>query len=333
MAKADPTSCCAPARTGEDKTTTSPDGAIDLPTAAPISSPNSGAAIMPPPQYVAIPGGKGLLGTDDPQIALDEEGPLRTSRINPFWIEASTVTNARFAAFVAATNYVTDAERLGDSFVFAGLLPADANEDKAVMAAQWWRMVSGACWHRPLGPYQTGPIADDHPVTHVTWNDAQAFAGWVGGRLPTEAEWEHAARGGRGDVTFPWGDTAPNDHDFFPCNIWQGTFPSHNSLGDGFYGTAPVDAFPPNAYGLFNMVGNVWEWTAQNFKVRSLKRHIKQAHANKQGFKVIKGGSFLCHASYCYRYRIAARTANSPDSSTSHTGFRICYDKPPTPAS
>ena len=333
MAKADPTSCCAPARTGEDKTTTSPDGAIDLPTAAPISSPNSGAAIMPPPQYVAIPGGKGLLGTDDPQIALDEEGPLRSSRINPFWIETSTVTNARFAAFVAATNYVTDAERLGDSFVFAGLLPADANEDKAVMAAQWWRMVSGACWHRPLGPYQTGPIADDHPVTHVTWNDAQAFAGWVGGRLPTEAEWEHAARGGRGDVTFPWGDTAPNDHDYFPCNIWQGTFPSHNSLGDGFYGTAPVDAFPPNAYGLFNMVGNVWEWTAQNFKVRSLKRHIKQAHANKQGFKVIKGGSFLCHASYCYRYRIAARTANSPDSSTSHTGFRICYDKPPTPAS
>ena len=162
---------------------------------------------------------------------------------------------------------------------------------------------------------------------HVTWNDATAFAAWVGGRLPTETEWEHAARGGLGDVRFPWGSEEPDDTSVFPCNIWQGAFPHHNRMGDGFLGTAPARSFAPNGFGLYNMVGNVWEWTSQPFRVSSVRSRVKRLHAAKSGYKLAKGGSFLCHASYCYRYRIAARIGLSPDSSLSHQGFRLVYDR------
>lgn len=313
---------------------TKPDGSCCVPTRAerhqlqtPAASGVGNARAVH--QIVAIPGGRGLLGTDRPQSPVDEEGPLRTMRIKAFWMDATAVTNARFAAFVAATGYQTEAERLGDSFVFKGFLPADTAEQNAVVAAPWWRMVRGANWQCLTGPDHQSLLQPDDPVVHISWNDANAFASWAGGRLPSEAEWEHAARGGRGDVMFPWGDEAPDESGFFPCNIWQGVFPDQNTEKDGYFGVAPAHSFTPNGYGLYNMAGNVWEWTSQAFKVKSLKREVRNAHQGKTGYKVVKGGSFLCHISYCFRYRIAARTANSPDSSTSHQGFRLVYDKAP----
>ena len=275
---------------------------------------------------VGIPGGMALVGTDSPALPLDGEAPLRRKRIGPFRIDAETVTNARFREFVDDTGYRTEAERIGNSFVFGGFLPEDAPPSRAVQAAPWWREIEGACWNLVHGPGSEGALRPDHPVVHVSWNDACAFAEWAGGRLPTEAEWEHAARGGGRDIRFPWGDREPNDIDFFPCNIWQGRFPDQDLGLDGFVGTAPARSFEPNGFGLFNMVGNVWEWTSQPFTARSLRKGAALAHRGKRGFRLVKGGSFLCHASYCHRYRIAARSANSPDSSTSHQGFRLVYD-------
>lgn len=282
---------------------------------------------------VHIPGGTALCGTDTPFLVIDEEAPLRTSKLKSFYMDETTVTNARFAQFVKQTGYVTQAETFGDSFVFNGLLPEDDFFDKAVVAAPWWRAVEGACWHNPTGTKYPSQAHPDHPVIHISWHDAMAFAKWAGGRLPNEAEWEHAARGGLGDVKYPWGDQDPDETDYFPCNIWQGTFPTDNQAKDSHYGTAPVASFTPNGYGLYQMCGNVWEWTSQNFKTRSLSKQIRHQHADKKGHKITKGGSFLCHNSYCYRYRIAARTTNSPESTTSHQGFRLVYDKMPQPLS
>ncbi len=244
-------------------------------------------------------------------------------------MDACAVTNSRFAAFVDDTGYETDAQRIGNSFVFAGLLSnATIKQTASVSGAPWWRLVDGACWKAPAGEHNQKHVPlPDHPVVHVSWNDAQAFASWAGGRLPTETEWEHAARGGLGDVHFPWGDREPNDCDHFPCNIWQGRFPQSNLNLDGYYTTAPARSFEPNGYGLYNMVGNVWEWTAQRFTALSPGRPSIVANAGPEDCILLKGGSFLCHVSYCYRYRIAARTGNTPDSTTSHQGFRLVYDQ------
>lgn len=167
------------------------------------------------------------------------------------------------------------------------------------------------------------------PVTHVAWEDARAFAEWAGGRLPREAEWEHAARGGLGDVRFPWGDEEPTDGNVHLANIWQGDFPHKDTGADGYAGPAPVMAFEPNGYGLHQMAGNVWEWTAEPFRVRGASAAARRINAASKGRKLLKGGSFLCHRSYCYRYRIAARTGNTPDSTTGHMGFRVVYDRAP----
>ena len=278
--------CCVPARDNAP--------AADAHTLAAVAGTDLSERVL-------IPGGRGLIGTDRPELHLDGEGPLRQKRVAAFEMDTSVVTNERFRRFVEATGYVTDAERLGDSFVFVHLLPMDAPPSPAVAEVPWWRVIQGASWHAPTGPGSEGQALPDHPVVHVSWNDAQTFAKWAGGRLPTEAEWEHAARGGLGDVRFPWGDDEPNDQDFFPCNIWQGAFPDNNLRLDGYLATAPAQSFQPNGYGLYNMMGNVWEYTSQPFRVRSLKQAAKKAHAGKAGFKLSKGGSFLCHASYCYR--------------------------------
>ena len=275
---------------------------------------------------VKIPGGKAIVGTKEAFIPLDCESPIRHQRLSPFLMGATVVTNAQFAEFVSATGYLTEAERFGWSYVFWAQVPESVGATQAVVNVEWWRRGEGATWAAPNGPGTEDAAPPDHPVVQISWNDAKAYADWVGGRLPTESEWEHAARGGLGDVRFPWGDQDPNDSDFTPCNIWQGQFPDVNTRRDGYAATAPAKSFEPNGYGLFNMAGNVWEWTAEPFRLRSMKKEIKARQAEIKGYKLLKGGSFLCHKSYCYRYRIAARSGNSPDSTTTHQGFRVVWD-------
>lgn len=313
-------SCCAPARSGEAPSAPAPAAP------APVTGTGTGGDGDGRSTALTVPGGSALVGTARPGLPMDGESPPRRKKLRPFLMDATTVTNARFARFVADTGYVTEAERFGNSFVFFSFLPPDAPPTRGVVGSEWWRMVDGASWRMPHGPDRPDAYHDDHPVVQVSWNDAVAFAQWAGGRLPTEAEWEHAARGGLGDVRFPWGDEEPDDTGFLPCNIWQGSFPHRNSAADGYLATAPARSFAPNGYGLYNMVGNVWEWTAEPFRVKSLKRSSQAAHRGKEGFKLQKGGSFLCHISYCYRYRIAARHGNAPDSATPHQGFRLVYD-------
>ncbi len=274
-----------------------------------------------------IPGGICIQGTDTPFFREDGEGPTRRVTLRPFRIDAHAVTNRRFAAFVAATGYRTDAERFGWSFVFHAFLPPGRSSE-APPEAPWWRKVDGACWSAPEGPDSNVAARLDHPVVHVSWTDAAAFAAWANGRLPTEAEWEHAAKGGNDKARFPWGDAEPDDHSTDLCNIWQGVFPHRNTATDGYIGTAPVESFAPNGFGLFNMCGNVWEWCADSFRVRSLSSvaKVRNRAAQAESERVMKGGSYMCHRSYCYRYRIAARSGRSPDTSAGHTGFRVAYD-------
>lgn len=280
------------------------------------------------PDVVKVPGGTALVGTNAPFLPMDGEGPLRKRRAKALYWERGTVTNAAFARFVEETAYVTEAERFGWSFVFHLHLDVPVNTTVGIDGQEWWRRVDGASWRYPNGP-GSAPALPDHPVVQVSWNDATAYAKWAGGRLPSEAEWEHAARGGLGDVRYPWGDDDPHDDGNFFCNIWQGRFPIHNTAADGYEATAPAISFLPNDYGLYNMVGNVWQWTADPFKLRSVKKTARQANTNMAGRKLLKGGSYLCHRSYCFRYRIAARTGNTPDSASTHTGFRIVYDVRP----
>jgi formylglycine-generating enzyme required for sulfatase activity len=277
---------------------------------------------------VRVPDGEFLMGTADPDgYPTDGEGPVRAVRLSSFWIDPTTVSNAQFVAFVEATRYRTDAERFGWSYVFAGLLPDDLPETRGVAQAPWWRQVFGADWSHPEGPQSDLQGRLDHPVVHVSWRDAAAYSRWVGKRLPTEAEWECAARGGLEQKRFPWGDelTPGGEH---RMNVWQGRFPVQNTLEDGYFGTAPVDAFPPNGYGLYNMTGNVWEWCADWFHPTF---HGSGPRRNPRGprsgtHRVMRGGSYLCHHSYCRRYRVAARSANTPDSSTGNLGFRCARD-------
>ena len=286
----------------------------------------AGAARRVAAHAVEIPGGRALVGTGRAELADDGEGPVRRVAVKPFLLGATTVTNAEFAAFVEATSHVTEAERWGWSFVFWSDVPKSAGPTEGVVGSEWWRRVDGATWRAIHGPGSEDACRPDHPAVHMSWNDAAAYAAWVGGRLPSEAEWEHAARGGLGDVRFPWGDEEPDDSGFFPCNIWQGRFPRANSAADGHAATAPAASFAPNGYGLYNMVGNVWEWSADEFRIRSLKKRVRERLKTMRGFRLSKGGSFLCHRSYCYRYRIAARSGISPDSSAAHQGFRVAWD-------
>ncbi len=249
------------------------------------------------------------MGSDDRwAYPEDGEGPVRSTSVEAFEIGAYTVTNAQFDRFVAATGHVTLAEQEGWSFVFAGLLPDDFPPTRGVAAAPWWRQVEGATWSHPEGPRSDVEDRPDHPVVHVSWGDAAAYCAWVGGRLPSEAEWEYAARGGLAGRVFPWGDELEPGGEH-RMNVWQGSFPSVNDCADGWYGTAPVDSYGPGGFGLYNTCGNVWEWTASPFRAEATDR-------------VSKGGSYLCHASYCRRYRVAARQGLPAESSTGNLGFR-----------
>ena len=295
---------------------------------APVADRRARAAPAPPATAVRLPGGVFHIGSTDPSFPADGEAPVRRVRVRAFRIGAYAVTNGEFEAFADATDYRTEAERFGWSFVFHAFVPGDHPPTRGAPEAPWWRQIFGADWRSPEGPGSTIDERRDHPVVHVSWNDAAAYAAWAGGRLPTEAEWEYAARGGLERKRYPWGDELTPD-DIHRCNIWQGAFPHQDTGEDGYRGTAPVNAFEPNGFGVYNMSGNVWEWSADWFGT-SWRAEGKGGLEDPRGpdagpGRVIKGGSYLCHASYCNRYRVAARTHNTPDSTTGHMGFRVVY--------
>lgn len=266
------------------------------------------------------------MGTDRPLLPQDGEGPSRRVGLPAFRIDRYAVCNARFAAFVAATGHRTDAQRYGWSFVFHAFVSAAVGPTRGVPGAPWWRQVHGATWWRPEGPGSDVGDRWDHPAVHVSWNDAVAFAAWSGGRLPTEAEWEYAARGGSEGTIFPWGDELEPGGEH-RCNVWQGTFPDLDEGADGYRGTAPVHAFAPNGYGLHGVIGNVWEWCADRFGVDHDAGPQRAPRGPATGTRrVMKGGSYLCHESYCTRYRLAARTSGAVDDGPGNVGFRVVYD-------
>ncbi|XKE95320.1 formylglycine-generating enzyme family protein [Metaplanococcus flavidus] len=262
-------------------------------------------------KVVRIEGGSFLMGTDDEDgFSADHEGPVREEYVKPFLVDSYTVTNEEFAQFVKETDYITEAERFGWSFVFFRFIARDIQvEVRQVAATPWWFAVEQAYWHQPEGPDSSIEDRMDHPVIHVSWNDAQAFASWAGKRLPSESEWEFAARGGLVQQKYPWGnELTPNGEHY--CNIWQGAFPNTNTMEGGYIGTAPAVSFPRNGFGLYNMAGNVWEWCSDPFAPQNDKESSQE-----NIHRAMRGGSYLCHESYCNRYRVAARTSNTMDSS------------------
>lgn len=303
-----------------------------------------------------VEGAEFVMGSED-DLAWDDEKPAHPVRVDGFWIDETEVTNAQFRVFVEATGYVTTAERaptleeimaqvppgtppppkemlVAGSLVFeapAGAAPGAPLEQ----VGQWWKWSPGASWRRPQGPRSSIEGKDDHPVVQVSWDDAMAYAKWAGKRLPTEAEWELAARGGLDRKTYVWGDGSPKDAQRF-ANVWQGEFPSQNTAGDGHVGTAPVRSYPPNGHGLYDMAGNVWEWCGDWYDAGEYRRRAgKGVIANPAGparsydpnqpstpLRVVRSGSFLCANTYCTRYRPSARQGVSPDTGMSHTGFR-----------
>ncbi len=277
---------------------------------------------------VKIPEDEFIMGTDDDVgFPEDGEGPAREVHVDAFYIDQHAVTNAEFYQFVDDTGYTTDAEQYGWSFVFENHL-SEADQQYVIdsaEAAPWWAAVQGASWYRPEGPSSSIDDRLNHPVRHVSWNDARAYADWAGKRLPTEAEWEKAARGGLHQATYPWGDELRPDGEH-KCNIWQGNFPEHNTGEDGFLATAPVDEFNQNEYDLYNVAGNVWEWCGDWFSpdYHTTDDYVRTNPTGPESgnARVMRGGSFLCHQSWCNRYRVAARSKNTPDSSTSNIGFR-----------
>ncbi len=296
---------------------------------------------------VRLAGGTFLMGSND---HYPEEGPAHTVSVDGFWIDATPVTNRAFDRFVSATGYVTVAERLPDPRDYPGILPEMIRAGSLLFnrpsgpvrrheIGRWWSFAFGACWHRPYGPESSLDGLEDHPVVHVAYEDVEAFALWAGKSLPTEAEWEYAARGGLEGAAYAWGDELAPDGRLL-ANYWVGDFPVRREVPDGHERTSPVGAFPANGFGLYDMIGNVWEWTSDWFAAHQGKSSRsccipRNPHGGNEvdsrdfttpeigiGRKVLKGGSHLCAANYCQRYRPAARHPQTVDTSTSHIGFR-----------
>lgn len=296
-----------------------------------------------------VRGGTFLMGSEN---FYPEEGPVRSATVGDFWIDETPVTNALFAEFVAATGYLTFAERFLSSLDFPGYTaemlvpgssvfqpPEGAGGTAFVdgVVPGWWRFVPDASWRRPFGPHSGIAGLEEHPVVHVVAEDAEAYARWAGKTLPTEAEWEYAARGGLVSAAYAWGDELEPDG-MRLAKYWEGRFPEENLAAPGLERTAPVGQFPANGYGLHDMIGNVWEWTADWFSDAAdrgasccgspererarIKASVDPASAVDVPRRVLKGGSHLCAVNYCRRYRPAARWPQAIDSSTSHIGFR-----------
>ncbi len=306
--------CCIPARAA----------AASRPAPLPARGENAHTG-----ELLTLEGGEFLMGTDsDEGFAADGEGPARRVTVSKFRIAATAVTNREFGDFVRATHHVTEAEQLGQSFVFYLQVPRQLRDAirQVPPGLPWWLAMDDACWQRPEGPGSHVRDRMDHPAVHVSWHDAAAYCEWAGVRLPTEAEWEYAARGGLAQQRYPWGDELRLQGDL-RCNIWQGDFPNRPAAG-WRPGPAPVRAFEPNGWGLFNMSGNVWEWCEDWFcpayhRETSL---VDPLQTRPTGLRTTRGGSYLCHDSYCNRYRVAARGSSTPASSSSNCGFRIAAD-------
>lgn len=279
-------------------------------------------------RLVPLKGGFFDMGTRRSRFPEDYDAPRRKVKLSPFRISATACTNADFAVFVAATGYRTVAEREGWSYVFHLLLDDPARFPVHPPGLPWWRKVDGASWSAPEGPGSDVSARADHPVVHVAWYDALAYCHWAGLVLPTEAQWEFAARGGLARKKFPWGDQMAPDG-IFQMNTWQGRFPAQNTLEDGYLGTAPVTAFAPNGFGLFNTCGNVWEWARDFYAPHPPQGPfpLRDPTGPVAGqARIQRGGSYLCHISYCDRYHVHSRTRNDPDSSTGNAGFRVASD-------
>jgi formylglycine-generating enzyme required for sulfatase activity len=309
---------------------------------------------------VRIPAGRFRMGTDD-ERSFAPERPAHEVELDAYWIDRHEVTNREYAAFVAATGYRTVAERAVDWEELKKQVPPGTPKppdemlapgalvflpktgDRAGGVEGWWSWVPGASWRHPEGPASSIEGREDHPVVHIAFEDAEAFARWAGKRLPTEAEWERAARGDLVDTRYAWGDEPLDDETRLRANIWQGEFPARNTLKDGFMRTAPVGSFTPNGLGLVDVAGNVWEWCADRYDAAAYARRLGEARAKgatvrnpvnlerswnpdeavpTADSRVIRGGSFLCHASYCEAYRTSARRGLTPDTGMSHVGFR-----------
>lgn len=278
-----------------------------------------------------LPGGTFLMGNEgDYGFPADGEGPVHPVTLTPFYLDATCVTNEQFNAFINATGHRTESERFGWSFVFFGHLTPTQQTTAVrarVLGSEWWCRVEGASWRHPEGPGSNIRKRWHYPVTQVSWHDAHAYATWAGKRLPTEAEWEYAARGGLAGHRFPWGNDLEPDGKH-RMNVWQGDFPSRNTTADGHYGPAPAKSFRANGHGLYHMTGNVWEWCWDWFDPTY---YTQSPVADPTGpatgeRRVMRGGSYLCHASYCNRYRTDARSSNTPDSATTNLGFRCARD-------
>ena len=297
---------------------------------------------------VWVPGGSFLMGSAE---FYPEERPVRQVSVGGFWIDSRPVTVAQFRRFVRSTGYVTVAERPLDPAVYPDADPALLVPGSLVFFAtsgpvdlrdvsQWWRYTPGACWRHPGGPGSTLHGLDQHPVTHVAAEDADAYAAWAGKELPTEAEWESAARGGLEGAVFTWGDD-PAPKGRVMANTWVGEFPWQSLKPPGKRGTSPVGSFPPNGFGLFDMAGNVWEWTSDYFAAPAASADKPpccapapsqpSAAAERIPRRVIKGGSHLCAPNYCLRYRPAARQGEAVDTSTAHLGLRCVVRAAPGP--